>query len=172
MAQQVIAPLIPEGALQVVRRRNAKDRGRWPGDVYRFLVPDFADALRAAGLDDQPEQVKQASVRGTQVALLRHGHLAWRVESRASHAAEHAIIYRFPLLDRRIVEYALGLPATAYVRRGQSRYLYRLALDGILPDDIRWFNSKVDTAIEAQQENYRIPMLELLLEKIAGPSGR
>lgn len=48
----------------------------------------------------------------------------------------------FPLLDKRLLEFCLAVPATLKVRNGYKRYLIRAGLDKILPHDIQWRNSK------------------------------
>jgi asparagine synthase (glutamine-hydrolysing) len=49
---------------------------------------------------------------------------------------------RSPLLDKRILEFCLALPAGMNVRDGYQRYLIRRALDGVLPPRIQWRTSK------------------------------
>lgn len=44
---------------------------------------------------------------------------------------------RHPLLDRRIVEFALAVPIEQSVRPGRNRIVFRDALDGVLPEPIR-----------------------------------
>jgi asparagine synthase (glutamine-hydrolysing) len=44
--------------------------------------------------------------------------------------------YRYPLLDRDLVEYAFSLPREQLVRPGRRRYLMRKALVGIVPTEI------------------------------------
>jgi hypothetical protein len=46
------------------------------------------------------------------------------------------------LLDKRILEFCLALPAGMNVRDGYQRYLIRRALDGVLPPRIQWRTSK------------------------------
>lgn len=48
----------------------------------------------------------------------------------------------FPLLDKRLLEFCLAVPATLKVRDGYKRYLIRAGLDKILPTEIQWRNSK------------------------------
>ncbi len=166
IAAQVVAPLIPPALLRAIRREPIQRPWHSPRNLYKFLSPELAEALRAAGLGDPPARACSTSVRGVQLGLLRNGHLSWRVECRAFQGAEHGIVYQFPLLDRRVVEYALGLPARMFIRDGHRRYLFRLSLDGILPDAVRSLGSKADPAIIAQREIARPVMLELLLKRL------
>jgi len=77
-----------------------------------------------------------------QLALFNFGHLNNRTESWA--ASSPSVEYRYPLLDKRVVEFALGIPEKLYFQNGIGRYLYRMAAKGILPDDIRWQNNKLE----------------------------
>jgi len=63
-------------------------------------------------------------------------------------AARHGIAMCFPLLDRRVVEFALSLPSTLFVREGWSRRVFRDAMAGILPEELRWKPTKADIAAE------------------------
>lgn len=53
---------------------------------------------------------------------------------------------RLPFLDYRLVEYTFSLPMNQKVRSGQTKYVYRNAMKGILPDSIRNRNSKLGFA--------------------------
>ena len=85
-----------------------------------------------------------------QIALLNLGHISYRLESWAAHGASLGMAYAFPLLDRRIVEFALSIPDYFYFKNGWKRYLYRTAMQGILPDEVRWHKVKEDPAMIAQ----------------------
>ncbi|MEJ2501432.1 MAG: asparagine synthase-related protein, partial [Campylobacterales bacterium] len=80
----------------------------------------------------------QKSIDSDQLCLHRQGHLLCRLESWRASAFESRLEYSFPLLDKRIVEFALSLPATMYYHNGITRYLYRHAVTGILPENIQW----------------------------------
>ena len=63
------------------------------------------------------------------------------------HAAGHGqrvslILPSAPLLDKRVLEFCLALPAEFRLRDGYSRYPVRCALDGILPRRIQWRTTK------------------------------
>jgi asparagine synthase (glutamine-hydrolysing) len=91
--------------------------------------------------------------------LLNNGHVTVRAEAWAASGARHGIEYRYPLLDRRLLEFGLGIPPDQLVGKGWNRYLFRRAVEGMLPDDIRWRRSKVDPAARsaAQQLALQVP---------------
>jgi asparagine synthase (glutamine-hydrolysing) len=84
------------------------------------------------------------SVRAAQIALLDNGHLPLRIEQCATAGADDHVVYVYPLLDRRIVEFALGVPPHLYVQEKYGRYLFRRTLRGILPDAVRWSHVKYE----------------------------
>jgi asparagine synthase (glutamine-hydrolysing) len=64
-----------------------------------------------------------------------------RFEDRNSMA--HSIEARVPLLDHRLVEYALALPTTSKLRGAETKSVLRRALAGTLPDEIRTRRDKI-----------------------------
>ena len=58
-----------------------------------------------------------------------------RLETWAILGRRAGLRYVYPLLDRRIVEWAHALPLTDFRRHGRNRYLYRQALAGGLPPE-------------------------------------
>src|SRR5579871_441210 len=69
----------------------------------------------------------------------------------------HSIEVRVPLLDHKLVEFAATIPAHMRLRDGRSKYIFRQAMRGILPDSIidrpkrgfaiplgRWFRGQLD----------------------------
>lgn len=82
------------------------------------------------------------TIKEHMIAALRNGHLQARCESWAASAFANRIEYAYPLLDRRIVEFLLGVPARYFMHKGIGRYLFRSAVEGILPEKIRWSSPK------------------------------
>ena len=156
---RVLQPLLPDAAL--------RHRSNPPPALPAELRPDSRCARRRRGAGP-PVSTGRPGVRRMQVSLLEFGHLQYRMESWASHGAALGLTYAFPLLDRRITEFALSLPRRMYFRDGWKRWLYRTAMDGILPDVVRWNPKKFDNAAAHQLRSvllepaavYREPLLE------------
>ena len=127
-------------SLPVALRRLREGRGlparRWLAnpEFVRRTKPLAAKSQRAIG------------VRNTQLALLHAGHLAQRMEGWAASGGPRGIEYRYPLLDRRLLEFALGLPPEQFVRGKERRRLMRNALRAVLPPEVRLHGSKLDPA--------------------------
>jgi asparagine synthase (glutamine-hydrolysing) len=64
-----------------------------------------------------------------------------RFEDRNSMA--HSIEARVPLLDHRLVEYALALPTASKLRGAETKSVLRRALVGTLPDEVRTRRDKI-----------------------------
>jgi len=138
-----VFPLLPTWLLSWLSQEEFVQRPSLPP----ALKPDFAAALAAVELPPRPATRVQPGVRNMQIFLLNLGHIPYRLESWASHGATLGITYAYPLLDRRIVEFALSIPDEMFFKHGWKRYLFRAAMDGILPDAVRWNKKKHDPAL-------------------------
>lgn len=87
-------------------------------------------------------RVREFGVRHTQHYLLRYSSTTARLEDWAISGAERGIDYRFPLLDRRLLEFIYTLPPRMFRRGPVRRWLIRQAGVGLLPDIVRLNNSK------------------------------
>ncbi|MCU0379152.1 MAG: asparagine synthase-related protein [Bacteroidales bacterium] len=76
--------------------------------------------------------------------LLRFYHIQERCESWAVNGFRSGVEYRYPLLDRRIVEYMLKVPSEAICRAGLFRPILRETGKGIIPEEVRLNQSKND----------------------------
>ena len=104
-----------------------------PDLVRRAHVHDRLDALeslRPAGRSRNP--------RARQAAEITHPYLAAALERYARAAASQGVEARHPFLDRRVVELCLALPWDQKVRDGWSKWIVRRAMDGYLPEAVRW----------------------------------
>jgi hypothetical protein len=134
--------LLPDALVE----RESKSPRPFPAE----LRSDTAKLLADVEPLENPVGRERPGVRRMQLALLRHGHLHYRAEAWAAHGASRGLAYTFPLLDRRIVEFALSLPGRMYFRDGWKRWLYRTAMEGILPEQLCWNSAKFDSAAETQ----------------------
>ena len=157
---RVALPLLPDWAL----RNGAHEPPPLPAE----LRPDFADVLAGVEPLEHLFPRERPGIHRMQVALLQFGHLQYRMESWTAHGAALGLRYTFPLLDRRVMEFALSLPGRMFFRDGWKRWLYRTAMEGVLPDLVRWNPKKYDNAAAQQlrtvllepAEVYREPLLE------------
>jgi asparagine synthetase B (glutamine-hydrolysing) len=146
-----IIPLIPPAILRLLRPADFPP----PRPLPAYLRPGFAAALAGIPSLPNPEARERPGVDQMQITLLQHDHLSYRMESWASHGATLGLTYAFPLLDRRLVEFALSIPDHLFFKNGWKRYLYRTAMAGILPDSLRWQKVKEDPAMFKELRSVR-----------------
>lgn len=58
----------------------------------------------------------------------------------------HGVEVRMPFLDWRLVALTFSLPTSSKIHDGQSKFVGRMAMDGVLPDEIRLSRRKVGFA--------------------------
>lgn len=97
--------------------------------------------------------------------MLRFYHLQNRCESWAINGYRNGIEYRYPLLDKRIIEYMLRVPSELLCKTDHFRPLLREIGKGILPEEVRQNLSKTDPVSWAfTQELFRISALLFMKE--------
>ncbi len=89
------------------------------------------------------------SIQKRQLKILQKGHLQARIDAWAAAGTADRVEYSYPLLDKRLIEYALTLPAELYRKNGCPRFILREAMRGILPDEIR-LNMEKDEPIRVK----------------------
>ncbi|MGH6922652.1 MAG: asparagine synthase-related protein [Propylenella sp.] len=149
LLSRVAAPLAPDWCHSLLgRNMNQHARSLLKGHPIEFddFAPGAADILR----DRWRTQRERPGVRAMQLRLLRNGHLTFRIEAWAHLGAQHGMIYRYPLLDRQLVEFCLRLPPRMYFQSGWKRFLFRYATGDLLPDALRWKKRKSDPAMLEQ----------------------
>ena len=150
-----VLPLSTPGAPAALARLR---RGRWPALRRTYIHPAFARRVRLLPPAPSPPA---AGVGPIQLHLLQARHLGTRIDGWAASGARHGIEYRHPLLDRRLLEFALGLPPEQFRRGRWSRWLMRRSLGPILPAAVRWSRTKEDPA---RFQAYRDRFAEALVE--------
>ncbi len=134
----VLNPQISQAAMARLRRWSHSKP--MPAAIEpEFLAPSLLDRMVdvAGGVATGPDP------QGNQVRLLRSAHITFRTTNFALMAARFGLAFSFPLLNRKLVEFALSLPPTWHIRNGWKRRLYRDAMEGILPASIQWRHTKL-----------------------------
>ena len=79
-----------------------------------------------------------------QRAMLLGGYLEMRMNAWAESGARRGLRYAYPLLDRKLLEFALCLPPEAYFRDNQNRWLIRQLLQRYAPEPVVMNRSKLE----------------------------
>jgi Asparagine synthase (glutamine-hydrolyzing) len=80
------------------------------------------------------------SIKGKNSLMLnfiKQHHLANRMDSWAINAEKYGFEYRYPLLDKDIIEFWFSIPTKYTYHNFLGRYIFREVLKGILPEKIR-----------------------------------
>ena len=133
----IVLPLLHPALLPALHRLRRSGRMRRRG----FIEPAFARRMNFRG---RVSPQRDIGVRCAQLQSLRHEHLGARIEGWAASGARRGIEYCYPLLDRRLLEFALGLPPEQFRRGRWSRWLMRYGLRTVLPPEVCWNRSKTD----------------------------
>jgi asparagine synthase (glutamine-hydrolysing) len=87
------------------------------------------------------------SLQEKNIERVTHPHVSQRLEYCSLIARKYGIEYRYPFLDKRLIECYLALPTRLKARNGIGRYAIRKAIEGIVPEKIQWRNDKSGATI-------------------------
>ena len=73
--------------------------------------------------------------------------VSFRLEQFASQALYYHLEYRNPFADRRLAEFVMAIPSEFKLRNRYTRYPYRMSMEGIIPEEIRWRKDKTGATI-------------------------
>jgi asparagine synthase (glutamine-hydrolysing) len=141
-----LEPLVPGAVRAAVRQLRGRDRH--PLLLGSVVKPEFA---RRVGIADRLEAMERRGDRPAPSAGEAHrrafvdsGLIPYVLEMADRAAAAFAVEPRYPFLDRCLIELCVGLPADQKLRDGWTRSVLRHAMQGLLPDEVRWRASKAD----------------------------
>ena len=109
---------------------------------------------------------KYRSRRERHLGFIKFNHLSERTEQWTIQGFRHGIVYRYPLLDKRLIEYMLQVPSKLLFRGGHTRIIMRDLSKGILPEEIRWNESKLDNVLFEQDSVIINELGEKLLDEL------
>lgn len=119
-------------------------------DEARYLRPKWQKSDRRA--------VRQfyfhTSRRGHHLGMLAFYHLQDRCEKWFTMGYRHGVEYRYPLLDRRIIEFMLRVPSELLCVTDYFRPLLREVGVGLLPEEVRLNTSKSDPVYRHQMSGF------------------
>ena len=88
-------------------------------------------------------------------------HLQCRIESWGNASIINKLEYRYPLLDKRILEFIVGTPGEFFIYNDKSRFIFKMAAEGLLPKKILWKTLKA----EPNRVKHIIQLLFIALKK-------
>ncbi|ABM04371.1 asparagine synthase [Psychromonas ingrahamii 37] len=123
---------------------------------FNFFISDWKILQKSCGINDMfakkkgypdryfehPTRDTSGTVKQQELKVIESAHVLYRLEDSAVGAASYGVDYRYPLLDVRLLQFCLALPAHIKVHNGIKRNMIRKATQDILPDDIRLRHDK------------------------------
>jgi asparagine synthase (glutamine-hydrolysing) len=134
----------------VKQRLNAKGDGADDFSSYPVVRADL-DRLLAA----KPDAGLLERITYQELKLRLAELLLMRVDKMTMATSVEA---RVPFLDHKLVEFALGIPRNMKYRGGETKYILKRALRGIIPDRV----------INRKKEGFGAPINEWMLDRLGG----
>ncbi len=106
------------------------------------------------------------SRREAHLRLLYNYHIPARIDDWAINGFRQGIEYRYPLLDKRIVEYMLKVPSRLLFKNGHLRIILREISKDVLPDEVRWRKSMHDPVRIAELEEVENNLCVNLMDEL------
>ena len=131
---EVLSHTVPDPVKVLFRRAASK---------APHLQASFSQTLSTAARRRGHQQLRMGpDARLNRWRLMTSPHISERAEDWAQTGARHGLAFAFPLLDRRVVEFALSLPSELFLRGGFRRRAFRDAMVDVLPDSVRLRHEK------------------------------
>jgi asparagine synthase (glutamine-hydrolysing) len=135
---EIISYLRPEGLVDFAKRIIGRD-----ADLQTLFRQSLSTSARRRLTASQTERLSMApDGRENRWRLMTSPHIAERAEVWAQTGARYGLAFAFPLLDRRVVEFALSLPSELFLRGGFRRRPFRDAMTDVLPERVRMRHQK------------------------------
>ncbi len=141
--QRSLATGVPLWRTLVRIVRAARPRAEIIPDGWPSIQALVDKEFRARSRVDAAPRVYGKSAGGDlRRKQLDDGHCGARAVTDSGSAAYHGVEFRYPMMDRRLVEFALAVPLEYQLIRGIGRGLFRTAMQDILPESIQWRTDK------------------------------
>lgn len=138
--KQTLYPLLPDAIYRHYIERQ--------GQRESFINAKLESLL--GQLSQKRDRWHQRDLKRVQRRLLLNGYLHDRIEIWAQFGEIYGVNYLYPMLDKRLVEFVLAIPIEQLSRNGWRRFLFRNAMQGILPASVQWNKSKMEPALESE----------------------
>jgi asparagine synthase (glutamine-hydrolysing) len=94
----------------------------------------------------QPANRVQTTARQEHYSMLDAPIVSYVFELNAVVSQTFGLDARHPFADRRVLEFCYSLPPQQKINDGWTRYIVRRALEGVMPDAIRWRGGKTQNS--------------------------
>jgi asparagine synthase (glutamine-hydrolysing) len=168
----VLWPIVVEPIIPGFIRAGARRLRRQPTWLTQSVIrPEFA---RRTGVVERVEafeceQERPArSAREAHARAMTSGLIPYALELADKAAGAFGVEPRYPFFDHRLMELCLALPSDQKLHDGWTRMVMRRAMQGLLPEQVRWRSSKANLAPNFTRrllEQDRSLVAEVILEQ-------
>lgn len=155
LVQESRRALIP----QFLRKLKQVRMDKYYGDKrYKEAIDKTIINMQFAEQENVVDQLKKLAqscntnnvwkVAEKQAYWLNHAYITVGMERYDDVASAHSVEPRRPYLDKRLVEFFLALPLNQKMRHGWTKYVARNAMQGFLPDRVRWRKGSAQLSTE------------------------
>ena len=140
-----LRPAVPDSVRRILGRAPRENRAAAPPLIAPRLAQqtDFHARLQALERRHAPSRYTAREAHWN--SLITDGGSIAAILAETNHlAAACGIEARHPFYDVRLVTYCLALPPEQKLHDGWTRMVLRRAMEGILPDAVRWRTGKAD----------------------------
>lgn len=136
---------------------------------WKIINNDFR---KKYDLDERYKRCKSKNFSEKSTNIERHweiltsGHFANSLESVELASQAFSVEQRFPFFDRRLIEFCIALPPGERIYNGWTRAIFRYAMKDLLPEDVRWRDTKaiLGIGLKLNMLKYSVPDLEDAVE--------
>ena len=89
----------------------------------------------------------KSNVKANHFYWLTTGRLSYTFEMLDNNGALMALDWRYPFIDKELVEYCYSLPSEQKVKNSWEKYILRKSMTNILPKKIQWRRKNAGSAI-------------------------
>ena len=136
---KILMPLVPEKYFCNMPKIQCQDV------IFSFMSSKF-DPIVEKQMKEQPIFTGKINktIRDDMLAYWNNGHIQSRREAFSASSISNKIEYSYPLLDKRLIEFILGVPGEYFVKNAEGRYLFKSAVKDLLPDEILQTNKIIE----------------------------
>ncbi|MCK5538063.1 MAG: hypothetical protein KAI79_14655 [Bacteroidales bacterium] len=134
--KSIIRSIVPHWIFCIYNKRYCSFK------VPKYIKPSMSKLIKS--LRSRNELTNSINMRNSMLNELCNGSLQSRIDAWSTLGRLNQVEYRYPLLDRRLVEFALSIPEEIFNKNGKERFLFRRIIEELLPQEIVWFNTKYE----------------------------
>lgn len=159
---KIFMPCVPRNLYCYMPRNTCeKVKKSYPMIKKDFLILVNNTLKKVLFMTRQPGK----TIREDMLAYWSSGHVLTRIESWETESINNRLTYVYPMLDKRIIEFMLEVPAEYLVQNREGRYLFRLAMEDLLPDEILWMGKEQEINRVNRLLSLLVSTYKILLKK-------